>query len=444
MSSPQLHHAPVLLLLASMVSCGPRAGTADGSGSADDAGQETADDDSDANDHGESEGGSADETAGGSTDAAEDCPQSDLPAPFCHVAQSYGSTLEMDPALVPRVLDAVESPGEPVLLLIDVEEEFRLVEAEDFSAVRGVMERRTSTNAGRFFGDFDGDGVTDVGFFESLAPVEIFSGADLSVLAIGPHPEEPMWPHQLPAGWPAAAIDVDGDGYDEVITVELGSNASVWHVANGALELIDQQPGVLTPCAPIEFPRGDFNADGIQDLAIPTYEPFCTNGANVDPSTYQLTMVTAPLAAALADLPAIHQANGALRTLVGDLDGDGRDDLLLHDHVRLTLIRSEGEVFQPLSSWEYEADLGTNGNSIPAPLAGDFDGNGLLDLAIRGFGDDATRLYWGPLLSDDYFSFPENLEIRYVYDLNGDGRSDFVVDEQVPSAGHELLIYWSQ
>lgn len=338
------------------------------------------------------------------------------------------------------------SPGQPARLIIDVEDQYRLVDAQDFSLVHGVSDAALfGGNVRRFLGDFNGDGVLDLGVVDYGHPVELYDGVDLSLMAIGPDPKIPSNSNEAPSGWPAEAIDADGDGIDEVVTVELGHDIGIWRVASGTLEPIAEHQDVMTPCSGT-FLQADFDGDGTRELALPTGS--CWDGLGLeDFSTFTIRLIPSPVPASLVELPAINQPNYAYDRAAGDLDGDGMADVVLADDELITLFRSNGVGFEPLESAEW-VDLGAEGVLSGLTTVGDVDGDGRSEVLLSIF-DETTitlgwHLYWEGTLQGASYAFPSYFRVNHIADLNGDGRAELIGAQIDPDVGREELIYWSQ
>jgi hypothetical protein len=159
---------------------------------------------------------------------------------------------------------------------------------------------------------------------------------------------------------------------------------------------------------------------------IPT---FAGNGTAIDPSTFSPRLdMSCP--------------SGPLHTVIGDLDGDGKPDLVVgsaYDHII--------SIFQNLStngplttdSFAARVDLPSIGGSSDNPVGievADVDGDGKLDIVACDRVNNRILVYrnlsTGGTLTTNSFAAPVAFEVgadpRYVrvVDLDGDGRPDMV------------------
>lgn len=179
-------------------------------------------------------------------------------------------------------------------------------------------------------GDVDGDGVEDllvVAGFEpgmvGLGAFQVWSGATLQPLS----PAVPADPGASSSHKVYPAGDFDGDGRPDVMRLNERPGVVGWDVqfftAATGVEFL-RLPVTPDPAQGVSIdPVGDIDLDGFDDIHI-------IQRTTVTIQTYQSAIHHGPTGARIGLLSGI--ANGGLwRRLfgVGDLDGDGRPDLLV-------------------------------------------------------------------------------------------------------------------
>ncbi|QJW99432.1 FG-GAP-like repeat-containing protein [Frigoriglobus tundricola] len=176
-------------------------------------------------------------------------------------------------------------------------------------------------------GDFNGDGVTDYAVSTGAGPqatIAILSGADGHYIV----PPTALFPGYA-GGLYLAAADIDGNGRDQLV-VAAGINAppyvAIYQVSGSALQI---QYAFFAFNAPdwqggIRIAAGDLNGDGYADVVVTT----ASQVAAV--ATYSGAALARGSAALLTPIafPVPGLAVG-LNVAIGDLNGDGHNDLVL-------------------------------------------------------------------------------------------------------------------
>jgi FG-GAP-like repeat/Abnormal spindle-like microcephaly-assoc'd, ASPM-SPD-2-Hydin len=159
--------------------------------------------------------------------------------------------------------------------------------------------------------------------------------------------------------------------------------------SQGTQTAADAQP-------PVHPAIGDFNGDGILDIALPN-EVLLGNGDG----TFQ---------------PPIYLSNSSGNSVsVADVNGDGKLDIVTNG---MTVLLGNGD---GTFTYTFSINLNLNGKSIPDALIGDFNGDGKLDVAIDGYlllgNGDGT--FQNPVLVANGASLA-------LGDFNNDGKLDLV------------------
>jgi hypothetical protein len=187
---------------------------------------------------------------------------------------------------------------------------------------------------------------------------------------------------------------------------------------------------------------GDFNGDGVDDIA--TW---------LGKSTRQVYVATSYGYGMDREMIWLDKigANPSDVLKAGDVDGDGRDDLILFDRTAgvVHVARSTGDGFSSPSVWHYWFAIST----YERPDVGDVDGDGMIDIITfasdspTAKGDIYVALSTGLQFEDglssakwhDWFSVDPAQIIR-IGDIDGDGRADFLTFMPHPS-GQVYAVY---
>ncbi|MBK1659126.1 FG-GAP-like repeat-containing protein [Paracraurococcus ruber] len=216
--------------------------------------------------------------------------------------------------------------------------------------------------------------------------------------------------------------DIDGDGRTDLVLGRYdGTLVAVRNtVAGPALYAIDPVAGIdvgfySTPSL------GDIDGDGRLDLVVGSY----------DGPVIALRNTGTRFEAFAADPLARVTTGFVTAPALGDIDGDGRADLLLgQDDGTLAAWRNEGGVFVPFAT---NPVAGIDVGDLSAPSLGDIDGDGRADLIAGGI--DGTLAAWRntgtgflPFAANPVAGFDVGTHARPALgDVTGDGRPDLLV-----------------
>ncbi len=268
--------------------------------------------------------------------------------------------------------------------------------------------------------------------------------------------------------------DLDADGLDDIVIggtwfhdehggglVVLYGRAArlsgVLSLGRPDLVLLDDVPSV----ADLQMATGDFDGDGIDDVAITGYaaEPASTFRACTVRILYgdrTRRTGTMPMTTAAATLVPEDEPSACYVARAGDLDGDGTDDLAVTT-VRGADLRQLVVVHGRATRWSDASALVADqrvvadviGVRSAATGAGDVDGDGHDDLLVTVVGQPAraadVHLVYGPFGAD--IAVPAGPAIASIdaiggmigdFDANGDGLADFAV----PRMDDSFLVFF--
>jgi len=200
-------------------------------------------------------------------------------------------------------------------------------------------------------------------------------------------------------------------------TAPLGSGTT------GVSFLGSQTPGIGD--GPSSVATGDFNGDGIPDLAV----------ANQAGSSVTILFGNGNGTFTQATNSPIPVADGALAVVVGDFNRDGKADLAVmsgadNGTVTVFLGNGDGTFTQAPGN---PTPVGNSFATNQAEAVGDFNGDGILDLAVAsgGYGEGLVTILLGngdgtfTLANGSPVTVGSNSNSVTVGDFNGDGIPDF-------------------
>ena len=326
------------------------------------------------------------------------------------------------------------------------------VTCEQVSDMSILQYNNTAILGGLASGDFNGDGNADLGFLmrtldghplgNNLYFVRFAfgngAGSFANVLDVASECDR-----VLKRGYTVMAADFNADGFDDLVC--RGGDTGL-EVMNGGLT-----PATVFTTATFQHGSGyfravDFNADGLPDIfdlgdgqgspvVEPNFEYFINDGTD-DFGTIQSFAILNDIQASLGGL-----AYGAAMFVVGDVNGDGRDDLITMGKLRQPL----GEplhivVFTGIASGGFNLPTSATivndidgafivGEEFRDLTSGDFNADGNLDLAIS-HGAEFVQILLGDGLGGFTDQGPITVGRLPVHiasaDFNGDGALDLV------------------
>src|SRR5205807_1909374 len=175
---------------------------------------------------------------------------------------------------------------------------------------------------------------------------------------------------------------------------------------------------------------GDFNRDGVQDLAV----------ANLGDNTVSVLLGNGDGTFRPASAPPVSAGSSPQSMVVGDFNGDGRPDLAVADYganVVSVLLGNGNGTFRPA------ATTSGTGNGPWALAVADFDGDGKLDLVVANMGDVVVSVLLGKgdgtFQQEQTFRAGSGPSSVAVGDFNGDGVKDLAVTNYGDSTVSVLL-----
>lgn len=293
----------------------------------------------------------------------------------------------------------------------------KLSAMDDYHGTAYPVMGNFTTNASRMYKVFSG-------YYEDSSTMAIYKGAFQTLAG---------WPKHASnyIASPATAVDLDGDGIDEIITEEedweLHAYKADGSVVKGWPVDLGNGQQVYTPAA------ADLDGDGKPEV-VATTETLSGAGG-------QISVLGAYHAngTPVAGFPINITASGPGLPVIGDVDGDGKKEIILAtkgsaypwDPI-IWIISNTGQVKKKVPLTGQELDYFT------APALADLDGDGFPEIIVQT--DSALNVVKGngtslPGWPKKYTGYWMGNSAPVVGDIDGDGQPEIVITLNIAGSG---------
>eukprot|EP01041_Mallomonas_annulata_P005482 gene5482-11029_t len=235
-----------------------------------------------------------------------------------------------------------------------------------------------------------------------------------------------------------AVGDIDGDGKPEIIVANQGGDISILRNTS-AIGIIDvnsfaAKVDFSNTLSPYNISLGDIDGDGKVDIITGNL------GTNTVSAFRNISIVGSITAISLASKVDFTVASGTYHAVVGDFDGDGKQDIaaVCHSTNNVSVLRNTATA-GIINSASFSSAVNFSAGSSPFGLAlGDLNGDGKIDMVATNYSSNTVSVFRntatsGSINSGSFAtkvdfstgSFPWSIAVG---DVDGDTRSDLVVN----------------
>jgi len=282
-------------------------------------------------------------------------------------------------------------------------------------------------------GDFDGDGKLDIVTSNySSNSVSLFQNTSSGPGSLSFASKKDFTAGSGPTS--VSAGDLDGDGKADLLTTNGGFSGG-----NTISVLRNTSPGFMSPfdfASSANFATGsspssavirDLDEDGKPDVAA---------GISSGVSVFRNTSTGAG-SISFAGKADLSGGNAAQSISIGDLDGDGKADLVVaNGGIGINTVSAWRNTSSGPGSISFATSLDFSTGTSPGSVSmGDLDGDGLVDLAVANGGEITISILKNVSTGTGIINFGDNVEISAgsgqesisIGDMNNDDKPDLVI-----------------
>jgi hypothetical protein len=296
-------------------------------------------------------------------------------------------------------------------------------------------------------GDINGDGFPDIvtanfAFFDQATQTEVYGNNDVSVLlgnGSGGFTAASGSPVSLGANakpFAVAVADMNGDGFGDIVVGNYGTSTVTVLKSNGNGTFTAETPVALpTGAGPSYVVTGDFNRDGKTDVITSNF------------GTGTITVLIGDGTGGLTQKQTIAVGAGPETIALSDINGDGITDLVVTNYnaTNVSVLLGNGDgTFRAAPT----PTVNLGGAAFGVAL-GDINGDGKADMVVADFGNSTVSVFLGdgsggftadgsPIAVGSLASFAAYSVS--LADVNGDGKLDMVLSARSLTTGHGEVV----